>query len=223
MMVLLPGCLQNASLAETLRLLHCAGVSGTLSLLEGAGDSQRVHHVVWLRGAISAVLSEEDRRGVGRHPSESLTRCRQRATLATLLKTPGLRLRFNALHRPPAQAASSPTVGPAQTRCSRAAGRRPRAAYNAPDAREVGREEPRQRARANPAGSMREPSVRRARQVLGVSPTTSAQELQRAFRRAAFRWHPDRFAAAAESARAYAERRFSAIASAYELLADLTN
>ena len=50
--------------------------------------------------------------------------------------------------------------------------------------------------------------------ILGISPTATAEEIQKAYRSLAMRHHPDR------SAHSNAEIRFNAIQSAYELLSD---
>jgi curved DNA-binding protein CbpA len=51
---------------------------------------------------------------------------------------------------------------------------------------------------------------------LGVSPTASADDIKKAYRRQAMRWHPDRN----PENRAEAERRFKEIAHAYSVLSD---
>lgn len=221
-MVLLPGRLQSASLAETLRLLHRAGVSGTLSLLEGVGSGQRVHRVVWLDGFISAVLSWDDRRTERSRSVESPTPSRQMATLKELLKTPGLRLRFNTSRTPQARTATQPHVGMPQANRSRGP---------TPPARRVAAFDPAslmeslggwghrtERARVVHPLSPAEQKLSRARQLLDVTASASPQHLRRAFRRAAFRWHPDRFQTAAVGVRRHARIEFASIAAAYELL-----
>lgn len=53
--------------------------------------------------------------------------------------------------------------------------------------------------------------------VLGVSKSASADEVKKAYRKLALKWHPDRHPA---DKRAAAERNFSAVANAYEVLSN---
>lgn len=53
--------------------------------------------------------------------------------------------------------------------------------------------------------------------VLGVSKSASADEIKKAYRKLALKWHPDRHPA---EKRAAAERNFSAVANAYEVLSN---
>src|SRR5262252_7089619 len=54
--------------------------------------------------------------------------------------------------------------------------------------------------------------------VLGVTPSASNEEIRRAFRAQAKRWHPDRFAASPPALRERAERRIRAVIAAYAVL-----
>lgn len=53
--------------------------------------------------------------------------------------------------------------------------------------------------------------------VLGVEPTASGEEIRRAFRQQAMRWHPDKVAAEHKEA---ATERFKELGAAYEVLSD---
>ncbi len=57
-------------------------------------------------------------------------------------------------------------------------------------------------------------------EVLGVSRTASADEIKRAYRRLAMKYHPDRQNGADSAAKAEAEQRFKECAEAYEVLSD---
>ena len=54
--------------------------------------------------------------------------------------------------------------------------------------------------------------------VLGVTPAATDDEIRRAFRTQAKRWHPDRFAAGPPERRERAERRIRAVIAAYAVL-----
>lgn len=53
--------------------------------------------------------------------------------------------------------------------------------------------------------------------LLGVQPSASAEDIKKAYRREALRWHPDRHE---ESTRSEAEARFKAVSQAYQTLSD---
>jgi curved DNA-binding protein CbpA len=54
--------------------------------------------------------------------------------------------------------------------------------------------------------------------VLGVSPTSTSEEIKKAYRRQALRWHPDKNQGSRES-----EEQFKRIAAAYAVLSDATD
>lgn len=58
--------------------------------------------------------------------------------------------------------------------------------------------------------------------LLDVARTASADDIKKAYRKAALKWHPDRFAGKSEAARKDAEATFKKVASAYEVLSDET-
>lgn len=55
-------------------------------------------------------------------------------------------------------------------------------------------------------------------ELLGCAPDADAETLKHSFRKAALKWHPDRFSSAPESERAAAEKKFAEINNAYDIL-----
>eukprot|EP00798_Chlamydomonas_sp_ICE-L_P001076 gene1076-biopygen2438 len=57
--------------------------------------------------------------------------------------------------------------------------------------------------------------------LLGVADTATTEEIRRAYRQAALKWHPDKWATSPDSQRDAAQERFKLLCAAYEALSDL--
>jgi len=56
--------------------------------------------------------------------------------------------------------------------------------------------------------------------ILGVQRDCTEEDVKKAYRKAALKWHPDRHSSKGEAERAQAERMFKDVAEAYEVLTD---
>ena len=67
-------------------------------------------------------------------------------------------------------------------------------------------------------GGKQNPALSEAYEILGLQPTASDEEIERAYRRLISDYHPDKVAGSAEEIKALAEQRSRAINQAYERL-----
>lgn len=184
----LPGRLCSTTLGDLLGTLYRAQITGTLELIEASGE----HHRIELAGGLVVDVSSGSQQTSGSTQQK----------LELLFSLPDAALRFRA-PRPQAAGRAAPlpadSVLRGRARLRDVAGAQPAGA-------------------SQQAGSLLEQARRDALAVLGLDRHAGQQEIKRAFRQLAQRYHPDRGAPTDAAQRAHAIAQFARISSAYHRL-----
>jgi len=231
--VLLPGRLEKTTLGDLLGVVHRAGATGTLELVEDRGRSHRIHVAQGLVvsveiDGVAPSLAEILRRDRA-IDDDVLRRSLLRAMASQRLHGEVLVHEFrlspsvvgNALRRQLLSRLAMLERLPGARVSFRVALRVPRGSLHdlplQPNEFLHGRRRTRERAAASPqpARVMRDTSHWR---VLGLSPGASETEIKRAYRRLARSVHPDLHPDASPEERRALEVQFSEITSAYRAL-----
>lgn len=187
-----PGKLRLSTLGDLLGTLHRAGISGVLALRELRGATAGRCHRIHLNRGLITAVET-----VGASP-ERLDRGQAQGRLEELFRLEDADLSFHVARRSDGLA---PPLTPVEFLHGRPRGR------------------DRTRSAAPPESSLLK---RRALALLGLPPSATRRDVQRAFRAQALQLHPDRHPEASEERRAELGGAFARLTQAYRVLLETT-